>query len=384
MSLYREEHLLFQASVKRFSEAELLPNVKGWQEKRYFPSNVFEKLGEQGFLGIFIDEEWGGVGGDYLLASAWCEEFGRVPDVGLTTGVNMHSLVVLPALQRFGSQTAKEKWLKAAVSGKAISAYAFTEPGAGSDLTQVRTKAVSDGDNFIINGAKTFITNGARADFIMVLTKTDPDKGYDGYTTFAVDTTLPGFEVTRTLSKLGWHSSDTAELSFTDVVVDKSMVLGTLGRGWYQAMESLQWERLMLALGAIGGALCCLETTIPYINDRKVFGRSVGSFDVNRERIALFWSKLQAGRALAHRCIELLQAGERCRMQVSLAKLYICQLAIDVADCCLQLHGGYGYTTEFPPETWLRDLRLNTIGGGTNEVMSRIAAKEFFRPSSNE
>ncbi len=378
MTLYQEEHRIFRESVKRFVEKEILPVVDDWEEACDFPSEIFQKLGAQGFLGTLISEEWGGVGGDYTLAAAWCEEFGRSPSVGFTTGVNMHALIVLPALQRFGSKESKKQFLSDAVSGKAIGAYAFTEPNAGSDLTNVQTKAVDKGDHFELSGSKIFITNGARAQFVMVLAKTAADKGYDGYTTFVVDTSLPGFTVNRTLSKLGWHASDTAELSFDKMKVSKTMVLGEVNKGWYQAMQSLEWERLMLTLAAIGGAEQCLSDTLRYINERKIFGKTIGSFDRNREVIAQCWSKLQAGRALCHRCIRMLNAGERCRKEVSLAKRNICQLAIDIADECLQLHGGYGYTTEFTPERWLRDLRLNTIGGGASEVMSRIAAKELF------
>jgi alkylation response protein AidB-like acyl-CoA dehydrogenase len=378
MSVYSEEHRLFQQSVRRFSDREILPFVTRWEEERNFPSAIFPKLGAQGFLGILVDEEYGGVNGDYLLAGAWTEEFGRVPSVGFTTGVNMHSLVVASALNRLGSKVVKDKWLKRAVEGTAIGAYAFTEPGAGSDLTVARTKAVPEGRGYRLSGSKIFITNGARADFVLVLARTDFSAGYSGFTTFVVDTSLPGFEVARTLSKLGWHSSDTAELVLTDVRVEPHDVLGAVGQGWNQAMESLQWERLMLALNALGGARACLEGTVRYINDRTVFGRSIGSFDYNRELIAGLQSRLEAGRALCHRSLLLLNEKKRCRLETSLAKLNVCELAIEVADRCLQLHGGYGYTTEFPPERWLRDLRLNTIGGGTSEVMMRIAGKELF------
>lgn len=384
MSIYEEEHLIFQQSVRRFAEKEILPYVNTWEKQSNFPSEIFQNLGNQGFLGTLVSEEWGGVGGDYILAAAWCEEFGRIPAVGFTTAVNMHALVITPTLMRFGSPEAKEQFMQRAVEGKVIGAYAFTEPGAGSDLTAIQTKAVEEKDVFILNGAKTFITNGARADFVLVLARTAPEKGYDGFTTFVVDTKSPGFTVSRTLSKLGWHCSDTAELVFENVRVPKGFVLGKVNEGWHQAMQSLEWERLMLSLAALGGATCCLEQTISYINTRKVFNCSVGSFDFTRETVTAFWSKLQAGRALCYRALRLLQSGKRCRKEVSLAKLLVCELAIDIADRCLQLHGGYGYTTEFLPERWLRDLRLNTIGGGTSEIMAKIAAKELWTERQKE
>ena len=384
MTLYSEQHNIFRKSIKRFLDRKVKPHLDSWEKNCDFPSEVFREFGSEGFLGILIPEDWGGVGGDYLLASAWCEEFGRLPAVGFTTAVNMHSLVISPALSRFGSQEAKEKWLGPAVTGEAIGAYAFTEPGAGSDLSQIRTKAVRKGKGYILNGAKTFITNGARADFILVLAKTDEKKGYQGFTTFVVDSKSPGFSVTRRLSKLGWHCSDTAELSFTDVALEPWTVLGEVGQGWPQAMSSLEWERLMLSLGALAGAEACLEETVSYVNDRKVFGRSVGSFEVNKRALAEAWSELQSARAICHLSLNKLSKGERCRKEVSLAKLFVCELAIEVADLCLQLHGGYGYTTEFSPERWLRDLRLNTIGGGTSQIMTRVAAGELFGRKSIE
>lgn len=380
MGFYNQEQQLFQESIRRFCEKEVLPFVDTWEKDLYFPDEIFQKLGAQGFLGTLIGETYGGVGGDYLLAGAWCEAFGRVPANGFVIAINMHALVISPAIERFGSNEMKERFLPQAVEGKSIGAYAFTEPDAGSDLTNVRTTATLDGDEYVLNGAKIFITNGKRADFVIVLARTDMDAGYDGYTSFVVDTSLPGFSVSRTLSKLGWHSSDTAELVFEDMRIPKNMVLGDVGKGWYQAMTSLEWERLMLSLSALGGARQCLEDSIIYVNDRKVFGKSVGSYDVNRDSIVGLWSRLEAAEAYAHKCLRLLSEGKRCRKEVSLCKLSSCNLAIEIADTCLQLHGGYGYTTEFLPERWLRDLRLNTIGGGTNEIMQKIAAKEIFRP----
>ncbi|MCC6221589.1 MAG: acyl-CoA dehydrogenase family protein [Deltaproteobacteria bacterium] len=374
-SIYQQEHKSLQESIRRFSEKHITPFVSSWEEAHGFPSALLEKLGEQGFLGILVEEGLGGCGGDYIMAGAWCEEFGKIPSVGLTTAVNMHSLVITPALAQHGSVEAKNIWLTKALKGQAIGAYAFTEPGAGSDLAMIRTKAVKDGDYFIINGAKTFITNGARANFVLLLTRTDANRGYGGFTTFVVDTSLAGFKVTKTLSKMGWHCSDTAELAFNDVKVHKSMIIGTLNDGWYIAMKSLEWERLMLALTALGGARACLEKTISYVNDRIVFGRPVASYDNTREKLAVFWSKLKSTEALCHRCLKLLNANKNCRKEVSLAKLFVCELAIDIADSCLQMHGGYGYTTEFIVERWLRDLRLLTIGGGTSEVMAMAAAR---------
>lgn len=383
MSIFTSEHRLFQQSIRRFAEREILPHVNAWEAAKSFPSEIFLKLGSAGFLGTLIAEDLGGSGGDYALAAAWCEEFGRIPSVGFTTGVNMHALVCLPAIARFGTEEAKQKIIPRALSGETIAAYAFTEPGAGSDLSQAQTSAKRDGDGYRLTGSKIFITNGERAGVVIVLAKTDSAKGYDGFSTFIVDTKSEGFSVSRTLSKLGWYASDTAELVFDNVFVPQSMLLGKEGEGWPQAMQSLEWERLMLSLAALGGASKCFEDTVRYVNDRKVFGQTVGSIDSNQETLLSLWSRLEAGRAQCHRAVQMLLDGKRCRREVSLTKISVTELAIEVADACLQLHGGYGYTTEFSPERWLRDLRLNTIGGGTSQVLAKVAAAELF-PSAKK
>jgi acyl-CoA dehydrogenase len=379
MSIYESEHTLFKQSVRSFCEKEIIPHVTSWEEKKFFPSEIFPVLAREGYLGMLLDEKWGGVGLDYVYAAAWCEEFGRVPALGFTTGVNMHSLVIAPTLQRFGSEEEKEKWLSKASEGKAIGAYAFTEPGAGSDLSGIRTRAKKDGKEYILDGSKIFITNGARADFVLVLAKTDPDAGYKGYTTFVVDTSLPGFRVSRNLDKLGWHSSDTSELVFDGVRLPESAVLGVRGEGWKQAMGSLEWERVMLSLLSIAGASKCLESTIQYVNERTVFGKKVGAYPGNRELLLRFQCSLEVSRSLAYYCVQSLQEGRKCRLEVSALKKYICEFAFQIAHHCLQLHGGYGYTTEFLPERWLRDLRLNTIGGGTTQIMERVMIKELWK-----
>lgn len=375
-SIYHE-HESFIESVRRMVASELAPQVTQWEKAGRFPNEVFKKLGDLGYLGILISEEYGGIGGDYLLAAAWCEAFGELPAVGLTTGVNMHSLVISHGLDKYGTEEAKREWLPRAVRGEAIGAYAFTEPGAGSDLASLRTKAVKQGDNWVINGSKTFITNGDRADFILVLARTDPAAGYKGFTTFVVDTKLPGFKVSRTLDKLGWHSSDTAELSFVDVTVPESCVLGHVGDGWIQASNNLSWERMMLTLTSLAGARACVRDATRYASERVAFGKSISELPGVKEMLREMTSKLLRCEASTYRALKMLLEKKECRAVVAGAKRLVCEDAVWIADRAIQIHGGYGYTTEFLPERWWRDLRLMTIGGGTSEIMANIIAKEL-------
>ncbi len=372
-----EEHRLFIDHVRKLVESDLAPRVDEWERNGNFPNDVFTLLGKNGYLGILISEKFGGIHGDYGLAAAWCETFGELCAVGLTTGVNMHSLVISHALEKFGSPSAKAHWLPKAVEGKAIGAYAFTEPGAGSDLSNIRTKAERKGDSWVINGSKTFITNGARADFILVLTRHDFSAGYKGFTTFVVDTKLPGFKVTRKLDKLGWRSSDTAELSFENVTVDDSCVLGVVGDGWSQAAGNLNWERLMLTLTSLGGARACYREAVTYAKDRKAFGKPIIELDAVAHMLSEMHRRIVLSEALTYRALDLMREGKNCRTEVSIAKRRVCEEAIWIADRAIQIHGGYGYTTDFSAERWWRDLRLMTIGGGTSEIMGNIVAKEL-------
>lgn len=365
----------FMDATWRFLSAEIAPHIDEWEESGNFPDSVFKTLAAQGYLGLILSEKYGGSGGDYLMAGAWCETFGRLRSVGLTTAVNMHSLVISHGLDKYGTEKSKAEWLPRAISGEAIGAYAFTEPGAGSDLAQIRTRAVKGADGWTINGSKTFITNGARADFILVLAKTDPDAGYKGFTTFVIDTTSPGFSVTRKLDKLGWRCSDTAELVFENVLVPDHCVLGNVGEGWSQAAKNLNWERVMLTLLSLAGAKECLKDTERYAEDRKAFGRPIRDLGIIRGYLEEMRSRILLGEALTHKVLAQVNAGVDCRIEVALAKRKVCDDAVWVADRAIQIHGGYGYTKEFSPERWWRDLRLMPIGGGTSEVMAEIVCK---------
>lgn len=374
---YYQEHELFIESVRRVLDSELRPHLNEWERQGRFPDSVFTTLAKHGFLGLLVSEEYGGSAGDYKLAGAWCETFGELAAVGLTVAVNMHSVVVAHALDRYGSTASKDRWLRAAVEGTAIGAYAFTEPGVGSDLANSRTRAVRKGDKWVLNGAKTFITNGARAHFMLVLARTDMDAGYKGFTTFVVDTSAPGFKVNRTLDKLGWRSSDTAELTLEDVEVDDSCVLGKVGEGWIQASRNLNWERMMLTLTALGGGKMCLRDALRYARERRAFGKTIAELPAVKLMLHQMLERVLLADELCHHALDKMIAGEEARAEVSAAKRIVCDDMVWLADRAIQIHGGYGYTTEFSPERWWRDLRLMPIGGGTSEIMANIVAKQF-------
>ena len=376
--IYRN-HESFIEATEKFLDDHIAPKIDEWEKQGRFPDDAFSLLGANGYLGLLISEEFGGIGGDLSLAGAWCEVFGKLPALGFVTGVNMHSLVISKAVERFGSKSAKEKWLRKAVSGELIGAYAFSEPGAGSDLARIRTTAKRVGSSWVLNGAKTFITNGARAHFIIVLAKTDVDAGYKGFTSFLVDTSLAGFSVQKTLDKYGWHSSDTAELLFDNVELSDDDVLGQPGEGWAQANANLNWERMMLTLTSLAGARECLRISEKYASERQAFGSPLTSLVSVQSYLKEMATRIDVGEALSHETLGKMINGEDARLLVSLAKRIVCDDACWIADKALQIHGGYGYTTEFKPERWLRDLRLMPIGGGTSEVMASIVVKELMK-----
>ena len=374
---YHSEHQIFIQNVRRLVELELAPKVEEWERIGLFPNEVFSLLGKNGFLGILVPEKFGGIEGDYKLAGAWCETFGELKSVGLTVAVNMHSLVISHALALYGSESDKQHWLPGAVQGNKIGAYAFTEPGCGSDLARLRTRADRAGAKWKINGSKTFITNGARADFVLVLARTNPELGYKGFTTFVVDTTAAGFKVSKKLDKLGWRASDTAELTLVDVEVGPENILGQEGEGWIQASKNLNWERMMLTLTSLGAARACLRDATRYAQDRKAFGKSLTEFGVLQDMLDEMKARIVQGEAISYEALDLLSQHKECRSEVSAAKRKVCEDAIWIADRAIQIHGGYGYTTEFSPERWWRDLRIMTIGGGTSEIMANVVAKQL-------
>jgi alkylation response protein AidB-like acyl-CoA dehydrogenase len=372
---FQEEHEIFRQQCRRFVEKELAPHVMDWETKKDFPDEVFRRVGEMGLHGILIPEEYGGSGGDYLMASVWVEESTRIRSGGVEAGIGMHGLIVLPAVAKFGNEEQKKKLLIPGVKGEKIGALGLTEPVAGSDLAHIRTVAKREGDHYVLNGSKTFITNGCRADFVLVLCKTDPEAGYKGFSTLIVEKGMPGFTQGKPLEKLGWQAGDTAELTFENVAVPVANRLGEEGSGFYNAMANLEWERLIMALGTVCSAQLAFDKTKIYVLQREAFGRPIGKFQVNRHKMVDMAMEIEAARQLNYHALRKLMNAEPCAVEVSMAKVFASRMGEFVATTCLQLHGGYGYMREYEIERFFRDVRINAIGGGTSEVLKEIVGR---------
>jgi acyl-CoA dehydrogenase len=372
---FREEHEIFRQQCRRFVEKELAPHAMDWEAKKDFPDEVFRRVGEMGLHGILIPEEYGGSGGDYLMAAVWVEESTRIRSGGVEAGLGMHGLIVLPAVSKFGSEEQKKKILVPGVKGEKIGALGLTEPVAGSDLAHIRTVAKKEGDHYVLNGSKTFITNGCRADFVLVLCKTDPEAGYKGFSTLIVEKGMPGFTQGKPLEKLGWQAGDTAELTFENVAVPVANRLGEEGSGFYNAMANLEWERLIMALGTVCSAQLAFDKTKIYVLQREAFGRPIGKFQVNRHKMVDMAMEIEAARQLNYHALRKLMNAETCTVEVSMAKVFASRVGEFVATTCLQLHGGYGYMREYEIERFYRDVRINAIGGGTSEVLKEIVGR---------
>ncbi|HET9074361.1 MAG TPA: acyl-CoA dehydrogenase family protein, partial [Solirubrobacteraceae bacterium] len=365
-------------SLRRFVEKELRPHAAEW-EQTTFPDWVFTRMGELGFLGLDKPEELGGQGGDYYTSLVLAEELARADSGGMAMGVAVHTDMAMPPIILFGTPEQKETWVRPAIAGQKILCLGITEPDAGSDVAAIKTRAVYDeaNDEYVINGSKTYITNGHRADVIVLVAKTDPEAGYDGVTLFLVPMDSPGVIREKRLEKLGMHASDTALLAFADVRVPASAVLGQVGKGFYHIMWELQGERLIGAAGAVAGAQRVFEQTLQYAKDRKAFGRPISAFQVTRHKFADMATKIETARSLVYQTAWRFQNGEYPVREISMAKLYASRIAVEVADECIQIHGGAGYMVEYGVERAWRDLRLNRIGAGTDEIMLDVIGKSY-------
>jgi citronellyl-CoA dehydrogenase len=373
--LFTDEHEELRRSIRAFVEKELRPRAEQWEEAKDFPDEVFARMGELGFLGLHFDEADGGSGGDYLTMLVLAEEMARCGSGGVSMAVSVQCEYVTPPIARFGTPEQKARWLRPAIEGRRIGALGITEPGAGSDVAGIATKAIRDGDEYVVNGRKTFITNGCRADFLLLVAKTDPSQRHAGISLLLVDTDTPGFHVTRRLDKVGMLSSDTAELAFEEMRVPVANLLGEEGAGFNQIMWELQGERLSAAAGACAGAQHTLDATIEYVQHREAFGKRIVDFQSTRHKLAEMQTMIDAARALTYETAWRVQLGEYPVQAITEAKLLATRVHFQVADTCLQLHGGMGYMMDMPVQRAWRDSRLARIGAGADEVMLDYIAK---------
>ena len=374
-TVYGEEHEILRDSIARFLRDEVLPEYAAWEEAGATPASIWRRAGEIGLLGTSIPEAYGGAGGDFRHDSIVLEELGRY---GVAAPAwDMHSYIIAPFIIMFGTEAQKKAWLPKMASGEMISAIGLTEPGGGSDLKELRTRAVRDGDHYVINGAKTFITNGHIADHVLLATKTAPELGAKGITMFWLDLSSPGVRRGRNLKKIGNKAQDTAELFFEDVRVPAANIVGGENEGWKVLMHGLVRERLVVAVRSVVIAEAAVDQTVEYTKTRKAFGKTVFDFQNTQFELAEMAAEVEAARPFVDRCIEL-HAEDACNMDVAAkAKLWTTDLADRVLDRCLQLHGGYGYMWEFPIARAWADARVHRIYAGTNEVMKYIIARNL-------
>jgi acyl-CoA dehydrogenase len=375
---FSDEHEQLRETIGRWVRTEIVPQVDEWEAARQFPRELYTRAAELGFLGLKYPVELGGQGGDYVHDAVWAEELAAAGATGgVGAGLGAHTGIATPPVFRFGTADQHERFLRPAIAGRKIAALGITEPGAGSDVASIRTQARKVSGGYVVNGAKTFITNGVRADFLVCAVKTTPDGGHQGISFLILEREMPGYEVSRKLEKMGWHSSDTGELSFTDVEVPDDNLLGSENRGFYLIMENFAWERLLMALGAVGGMRRLLEVAVSYASEREAFGRPIGKFQAIRHKLAEIGVKAEVGRALTYHALRRFVAGEDVISDVTKAKLYTQRACVEVADEVLQILGGYGYMREYGVERALRDARLGPIGGGTDEVMKEILGRQL-------
>jgi acyl-CoA dehydrogenase len=374
---FTEEHEDLRETIRRFVERELRPHAQEWEDARWFPNEVFRRMAELGFLGLKYPEEHGGQGGDFVHDAVLSEELPRAGSGGLSAGIGAHVGIATPPIWKFGTQEQKRRFLEPAIRGERIAALGITEPDAGSDVAGLRTSARRVEGGYVVNGSKTFITNGVRADFVVTAVKTTEEGGHHGLSFLVIEKGMEGFTVSRRLEKLGWHASDTAELAFDDVFVPEENLLGEENRGFYLIVANFQWERLLMALGAVGSMDAVIERTVAFMRERSAFGRPIGRFQALRHKLAEMALKLEASRSLTYHALRLFAAGENAIREVTEAKLLTQRAAFEVADDALQIHGGAGYMKEFEIERVARDTRLGPIGGGTDEIMKEILGKQL-------
>lgn len=376
MNGFSEEHEMFRKTMRAFIDKEINPFVEEWEAEGIYPAHpVLKKLGELGALGLTYDEEYGGMGADYWYTVVLAEELGRIHCGGVPMSIAVHTDMATPALAQFGTHELKKQFLEPAIKGEMLAAIAVTEPDAGSDVASIRTVAHRDGDEYVINGTKLYITNGVQADWICLLARTSNEGGFKGMSLIVVPTKTPGFSVGRKLQKMGNHSSDTAELNFQDVRVPVSNRIGEEGMGFILQMQQFQLERLMAVFMGVAGMEEAIRRTIEYLRIRKTFGQAIIDNQFVHFKMAELITEVEMLKQFGYHCADMINRGCEVTREASMAKYKVGKLMREVADWCLQFHGGIGYMEETWVSRYFRDSRLTSIGGGADEIMLGIIAK---------
>ncbi len=383
---FKEEHELFRQQVRNYAERELAPNVDAWEEAETFPNSVFKDAGERGIFGAHYPEDVGGGGGDFWMSVVKSEELPRCGAAGVTMGLLVQADMATPVINDIGTREQKDEFLMPAIAGDRISALGVSEPGAGSDVAALRTSARLVGDEYVINGSKTYITNGTRADFVTLMVKTDPEAGHSGISIILCPTDVKGYSISRKLKKAGNWASDTAELFFEDVRVPKRYLLGQEGMGFVYLMQNFQSERLVACASAVAGAQYALDRSVAWGRERMIFGEPLIKREYWQQKFADLYSKLEAGRALTYKACDAYNEDKYVKKGmlsmettklVSMAKAFVGDVSGEILDQCVQFHGGMGYLEELWVARAWRDGRLFRIGGGTTEVMRYVVAKSL-------
>ena len=377
-SLFDDDHEMFRGAFRSFVEAEMVPNLEQWERDGIISRSVWETAGKHGFLAFDIPESYGGPGApDFRFNVVVVEELCRAGVFGAGAGFTLHSDVTLPYMLEYGTEEQKHRWLPGMADGTLITAVAMTEPGMGSDLASMKTTAIRDGDTYVVNGSKTFITNGILSDVVIVAAKTDPNERHKGVSLIVLERGMEGFERGRNLDKIGLHAQDTAELFFNEVRVPAANLLGSEGQGFYQLVQNLPRERLGIATAAVAHAGAAFGWTLDYCKERTAFGQPIGTFQNTRFKLAEMHTELSIAQSFVDECVRGLNAGTLSAEEAAMAKWWCTELQKRVIDTCLQLHGGYGYMNEYPIARAYCDSRVTTIYGGTTEIMKEVVGRSL-------
>jgi acyl-CoA dehydrogenase len=375
--IFTEEHEMFRKAVRSFLEKEVTPYIEQWENEGETPRSLYQRMGELGYLGIKFPEEYGGSGLDVIMEAVFTEELSRCGAGGVGAAIGAHTTIAMTNIWRYGTHEQKLKYLVPGIKGEAISALGVTEPSGGSDVSGIKTTAKKDGNFYILNGSKTFITNGVNADYVIVAAKTREEPTHRNISLFIVETNSEGYSVGKKLKKLGWRSSDTGEIFLDNVKVPKANLIGKENEGFLYIMNNFQYERMTLAVGCIGAAEKALELASKYSKERIQFNKPLSEFQVLRHKMVDMAVDIEKARNISYRALYLYNKGENCVTEATMAKAYATEMVNRVTDQALQIHGGNGYMMEYPIQRIWRDARIQTIGGGTTQIMNEILTKQL-------